>query len=48
MTSENKTRSVEYEPIMTPKRWIPEIVAAAMLWSTCAFMGYSLAANCAP
>ena len=45
MTSETKTRSVEYEPIMTPKRWILEIVAAAMLWSTCAFMGYSLAAK---
>ena len=46
MTSENKTRPVEFEPIMTRKRWILDLTAMVLSISVGFLTGYSLAANC--
>ena len=47
MTSENETRPVEYEPIMTRKRWILDLTAMVTSISVGLLAGYSLAAHCA-
>ena len=47
MTSKTNTRPVEFEPIMTRKRWILEWTAIATSISGAFMIGYSLAAHCA-
>ena len=47
MTSETQTSPVEFEPIMTRKRWVLEWTAMVTTIGGGFVIGYSLAAQCA-
>ena len=47
MTSETQNRPVEFESVMTRKRWVLEWAGMISLWSAGIAIGYSLAAHCA-